>query len=66
MRNVLLIWLALTSNAEIHAQDHVASMQNAELSAILQTAFVLLDLQATHSDSVLFLSVSINTNFKMY
>lgn len=31
-------------------------MQSAELSATLQTAFVYLDFQATHSDSVLFLN----------
>jgi hypothetical protein len=61
MENVLFIWHASISNAKTHAQDHVASMQNVELSAILQTASVHLDLQATPSNNVLFLNVSIIT-----
>jgi len=65
MENVLVIWHASVWSAKIHAQDHVASMQSAELSATLQTAFVYLDFQATHSDSVLFLNVSIDIQYCM-
>lgn len=43
----------------------MASMQSAELSATLQTVFVYLDFQATHSDSVLFLNVSIDNQYCM-
>jgi hypothetical protein len=43
MENVPITWHASISNAETHAQDHVESMQNVELSATLQTVLVLLD-----------------------